>query len=45
MRFSTLRVKLKISNANILTNDDFETSDPLVGTWTYNGLNCRVQRV
>ncbi|MCM1565483.1 MAG: molybdopterin-dependent oxidoreductase [Dehalobacter sp.] len=36
---------LWISNANVLTNGDFETSDPLVGTWTYNGLNCRVQRV
>jgi anaerobic selenocysteine-containing dehydrogenase len=31
-----------ISNANILTNADFESSDPLVGTWTYNGLPCRV---
>jgi len=31
-----------IANANILTNADFECSDPLVGTSTYNGLPCRV---
>ncbi len=33
------------ANANILTNADFETSDPLIGTWTYNGLKCKVTRV
>ncbi|MFA6809418.1 MAG: molybdopterin dinucleotide binding domain-containing protein, partial [Eubacteriales bacterium] len=32
------------SNANMLTSGDFETSDPLIGTWTYNGLRCRVER-
>jgi len=31
-----------IGNANILTNADFASSDPLVGTWTYNGLCCRI---
>jgi thiosulfate reductase / polysulfide reductase chain A len=31
-----------ISNANVLTNADIETSDPLIGTWTYNGIPCRV---
>jgi anaerobic selenocysteine-containing dehydrogenase len=35
---------LWIANANILTNADFETSDPLVGTAAYNGLPCRVLR-
>jgi thiosulfate reductase/polysulfide reductase chain A len=30
------------SNANALTNADIDTSDPLIGTWTYNGLPCRV---
>ncbi len=33
-----------ISNANILTSGDFDTSDPLVGTWTYNGIPCRVSK-
>ncbi|HZK53380.1 MAG TPA: molybdopterin dinucleotide binding domain-containing protein, partial [Desulfosporosinus sp.] len=33
---------LWISNANILTNADFEKSDKLLGTWTYNGIPCRV---
>jgi len=31
-----------ISNANLLTSADIENSDPLIGTWTYNGLPCRV---
>jgi thiosulfate reductase / polysulfide reductase chain A len=31
-----------ISNANMLTSADIETSDPLIGTWTYNGIPCRV---
>ncbi len=30
------------ANANILTNADYETSDPFVGTATYNGVPCRV---
>lgn len=30
------------SNANLLTSGDYDTSDPLVGTWTYNGIPCRV---
>lgn len=34
-----------ISNANILTSSDFETSDPLVGSWTYNGMPCRVTKI
>lgn len=33
---------LWISNANILTSADFDSADPLIGTWTYNGLPCRV---
>jgi hypothetical protein len=34
-----------ISNANALTSADIENSDPLIGTWTYNGLPCRVLAV
>jgi anaerobic selenocysteine-containing dehydrogenase len=30
------------ANANVLTSGDFATSDPLVGTWTYNGIPCRL---
>ncbi|MGV8084271.1 MAG: molybdopterin-dependent oxidoreductase [Coriobacteriia bacterium] len=30
------------SNVNTLTNCDIEGSDPLIGTWTYNGLPCRI---
>ncbi len=33
---------LWLANANILTNADYETSDPLIGTATYNGIPCRV---
>ena len=36
---------LWLANANALTNADYETSDPLVGTATYNGIPCRVQGV
>lgn len=36
---------LWIANGNILTNADFETSDPLIGTATYNGIPCRVLKV
>jgi anaerobic selenocysteine-containing dehydrogenase len=36
---------LWISNANILTDAGFESSDPLIGTWIYNGLKCRVTRI
>jgi anaerobic selenocysteine-containing dehydrogenase len=32
-----------VSNANVLTHANIETSDPLIGTWTYNGLPCRVR--
>ncbi|MDT8899835.1 molybdopterin-dependent oxidoreductase [Anaeroselena agilis] len=32
------------ANANTLTNADYETSDPMIGTATYNGLPCRVSR-
>jgi thiosulfate reductase/polysulfide reductase chain A len=31
-----------VANANVLTNADYETADPLVGTATYNGLPCRL---
>lgn len=30
------------SNANVLTNADFEQCDPLLGQWQYNGLPCHV---
>jgi anaerobic selenocysteine-containing dehydrogenase len=33
------------SNANVLTNAEFETCDPLLGQWSYNGLPCRVYPV
>ena len=33
-----------LSNANILTSAEFESSDPLIGTWTYNGINCRIAK-
>ncbi len=36
---------LWLSNANLLTSADIRTSDPLVGTWAYNGLECRVRPV
>lgn len=36
---------LWLSNANIITSGDFDTSDPLIGTWTYNGVPCRVVKV
>ncbi len=36
---------LWLSNANLLTNVDIKTSDPLIGTWVYNGLQCRVTPV
>ena len=32
-----------LANANVLTNADYETADPLVGTATYNGLPCRIE--
>jgi anaerobic selenocysteine-containing dehydrogenase len=28
------------SNVNLLTNADIETCEPLIGTWTYNGIPC-----
>lgn len=34
-----------LSNANMLTGGDFSSSDSLVGTWTYNGIPCRVVKV
>ena len=34
-----------ISNANVLTNAEFENCDPLLGQWSYNGLPCRVYPV
>lgn len=34
-----------ISNANVLTNAEFENCDPLLGQWSYNGLLCRVYPV
>ncbi len=31
-----------ISNANVLTNADFEDCEPLLGQWQFNGLPCRI---
>ena len=28
------------SNVNVLTNADIEDCEPLIGTWTYNGIPC-----
>jgi thiosulfate reductase / polysulfide reductase chain A len=33
---------LWIVNAKVLTHADYETSDPLTGTATYNGIACKV---
>jgi thiosulfate reductase/polysulfide reductase chain A len=35
---------LWLANANLLTNADYESADPLVGTAAYNGLPCRLTR-
>jgi anaerobic selenocysteine-containing dehydrogenase len=32
------------TNANLLTSGNVEESEPLIGTWTYNGLPCKVER-
>jgi anaerobic selenocysteine-containing dehydrogenase len=31
------------SNVNILTNADIEDCEPLIGTWTYNGIPCALR--
>ena len=31
------------SNVNVLTSGDIETSEPLIGSWKYNGILCRVE--
>ncbi len=33
------------SNANVLTSCDIDSSDPLIGTWHYNGMPCTVTMV
>ncbi len=33
------------SNVNVLTSGDIETSEPLVGSWKYNGILCHVRVV
>lgn len=33
---------LWVANANVLTNADYDSADPLIGTATYNGIPCRV---
>lgn len=33
------------ANANVLTHADFESCEPLLGQWTYNGIPCRISRV
>ena len=33
------------ANANLLTNADFDKSDPLLGQWKYNDLPCRIEPV
>lgn len=32
------------SNANMLTSGAIENCEPLIGTWTYNGIPCRVTK-
>ena len=31
------------NNVNVLTSGDIETSEPLVGSWKYNGILCRIE--
>jgi anaerobic selenocysteine-containing dehydrogenase len=31
------------SNVNVLTNADIEDCEPLIGTWTYNGIPCALK--
>ena len=31
-----------LSNANVLTGCDIEEADDIIGTWTYNGIPCRI---
>ncbi|NLG10534.1 MAG: molybdopterin-dependent oxidoreductase, partial [Coriobacteriaceae bacterium] len=31
------------SNVNLLTSGDVETSEPLLGSWTYNGIPCTLR--
>jgi anaerobic selenocysteine-containing dehydrogenase len=33
------------SNVNVLTNADIENCEPLIGTWTYNGIPCALKAV
>lgn len=33
------------SNANMLTTASIETCEPLIGSWTYNGIPCRVEKL
>jgi anaerobic selenocysteine-containing dehydrogenase len=33
------------SNVNLLTNADIETCEPLIGTWTYNGIPCSLRPI
>jgi anaerobic selenocysteine-containing dehydrogenase len=33
------------SNANLLTNADIEACEPLIGTWTYNGIPCSLRPI
>ncbi|MBR2522283.1 MAG: molybdopterin-dependent oxidoreductase [Coriobacteriales bacterium] len=30
------------SNSNLLTSGDIETSEPLIGSWKYNGILCEI---
>lgn len=30
------------ANANLLTNADFDSADPLLGQWKYNDIPCRI---
>lgn len=32
------------SNANMLTSADIEDCEPLIGSWTYNGIPCCIER-
>ncbi|NLL19502.1 MAG: molybdopterin-dependent oxidoreductase [Clostridia bacterium] len=35
---------LWLSNANNLTSADFAACEPLIGTWNYNGIPCRIEK-
>lgn len=36
---------LWLSNANNLTSANFPDAEPLIGTWNYNGIPCRIEKI